>query len=501
MSLSPPRVVPALLGPLRADLEAAGFTVEGLAGHLGPVVTAALGRDQSLPAERVTRADGHPGAALLRLFTLAVEVPFDLVDAALPTLGGDGLVDLGLAERTGAGLRARCDLRPYSDETHRWWVASDLDEAAVGRPLQPDHVLGAGGASVTLASWTPRPRVGRALDLGTGSGVQALHLSAHADHVVVSDLSPRALAFARFNAALAELDWDVRHGSMFEPVAGELFDLVVSNPPYVITPRSARVPVFEYRDGRVHGDGVVEELVRSVGAHLAPGGIAHFLGNWEIPRGCDWRDRWRSWLAETGLDAWVVQRHVQDPAEYAETWARDGGHQRGSWVHDELYGAWLDDFAARDVAGIGFGIATLQRPRRPRSPFVDLTDSSGPVARPMGPTVLAGLPPRTWLAEHEQGRLLDTAWRAAPDVTIERHALPGASDPSAILVRQGGGLRRVVRVDTVGAGLVDVLDGQLTAGQALTAIAAILGEDAATVRAEGVSLLGPLVADGFLRRP
>ena len=53
---------------------------------------------------------------------------------------------------------------------------------------------------------------------------------------MVTDLSERALAFARFNAALDEADWDVRAGSMLDPVAGERFGLVVSNPPFVITP-------------------------------------------------------------------------------------------------------------------------------------------------------------------------------------------------------------------------------------------------------------------------
>ena len=54
-------------------------------------------------------------------------------------------------------MRAACDLRPYADEQHGWWVASDLTEAATNEPLPQDHVLGIGGASTTLASWTPRP--------------------------------------------------------------------------------------------------------------------------------------------------------------------------------------------------------------------------------------------------------------------------------------------------------------------------------------------------------
>ena len=303
-------------------------------------------------------------------------------------------------------------------------------------------MLGIGGASTTLASWTPRPHVDRALDLGTGCGVQALHLEGHADEVVVTDLSERALAFARFNAALDEADWDVRAGSMLDPVAGERFGLVVSNPPFVITPRSGAVPLFEYRDGGAAGDAVVRDLVRGVGDHLEPGGIAQFLGNWEVPRGSTWTERVGAWLDGTGLDAWVVQREVQDPAEYAETWARDGGHHPGTVDFNAMYAAWLDDFEARDVEAIGFGVVTLHRPRTDRAPFVDLMDVPWPVEAPMGPTVLAGLDARTWLAEHDDDEVLDIAWRCAPDVHEERHTMPGAPDPTAIVLRQGGGLRR-----------------------------------------------------------
>src|SRR5690606_7733671 len=130
-----------------------------------------------------------------------------------------------------------------------WWLASDPGETVTGGPLPTDHVLGLGGASTTLTSWTPRPGVGRALDLGTGGGVQALHLSTHATAVVATDLSARALAYARFTAALNDLELDLRQGSLLDPVVGETFDLVVSNPPFVITPRAEGVPLYEYRDG------------------------------------------------------------------------------------------------------------------------------------------------------------------------------------------------------------------------------------------------------------
>lgn len=506
-----PRLDPALLESLRADLAALDGTVERVDRLLGDVAVGALRRDDALPARRRLHAlsASDPLACFVAAFTLGAPVAAERLAAAVPRTGLRGLADLGLLTGDGGGhpdvaadrgdlVRASCDLRPHGDEDHAWWVASDLGELSRPGPLRTDHVLGIGGASATLASWTPRPQVARALDLGTGCGVQALHLAAHVGQVVATDLSPRALAYAAFNAALAGQEWDLRHGDLFAPVARESFDLVVSNPPFVITPRRPDVPRYDYRDGGRPGDALVREFARSAGAHLNPGGIAHFLGNWELGAGQDWRAMWEDWLAGTDVDAYVVQREVQDPAEYAETWARDGGHRPGTPEYDALLGAWLDDFEARGVEAIGFGVATLHRPAAPRAPYRDLVDHRGPVAAPMGPAVLARLRAHDWLAEHGRQGALDQAWRAAGDVTQERHYRPGEDDPSAILIRQGGGLGLAVRADTVTAALVGVCDGELTAGQALGGIAALLDEPVDAVVARSWAALEGLVLGGFL---
>jgi methylase of polypeptide subunit release factors len=497
-STPPPRADRALVSRLREDLADAGYTVDAVSALLGPLAAAALAREQPLPAQRVTAAAGTPVATLVRLFALGDAVDEAEVRAALPRLGLTGALALGLVAEQGPGVAARCDLRPYADETHHWWVASDLSELATRQPLRPDHVLGIGGASTTLASWTPRVAVERALDLGTGCGVQALHLAGHARHIAATDISGRALGYAAFNALLNGLDWDLRSGSMLDPLAGERFDLIVSNPPFVITPRGAGLPLFEYRDGGASGDELVAGLVRSIGDHLEPGGIAQFLGNWEICDGADWRERVRGWVEGTGLDAWVAQREVQDPAQYAETWARDGGHHSATAEFAMMYAAWLDDFASRGVTAVGFGVITLQRPASAREPFVDLVEAPGAVAAPMGPHVLAGLRARAWLAEHTRDELLAQRWVCAEDVTEERQGRPGAPDPTVILLRQGGGLRRAIRLDTALAAFMGVCDGELTAGRALAAIATLLERPEAEVVAESLPVIEACIADGLL---
>ncbi len=494
-----PRGSAEQLAGLRADLMDAGYTVAGLDDLLGPSAAGALAGGQRLPADRLTRDSTAAAAVLVRLLVLGLPVAAGPLGAALPRTGLAGVVSMGLVREAAVGLVVGlCDLRPYADDEHDWWVASDLTTMATGAPLGPGHVVGIGGASTTLASWSPRPWAARTFDLGTGSGVQALHLGGHSAYRVVSDLSARALDFARFTCALNEVEVDARLGSLFEPVAGEVFELIVCNPPFVITPRGAGLDTMEYRDGGAVGDEMVAAVVGQVGDHLAPGGIAQLLGNWELGVGQDWADRVRSWLPE-GLDVWVIQREEQDVAEYAMTWARDAGHPVGSPDFLRWYAAWLDDFATRGVERVGFGVITVQRPSEDRETFIDLQEVRSGVAAPMGPSVLRGLRARAWLAMHDDDQVLAVPWSVADDVTEERIGRPGAPDPMVIQLRQGGGLRRVVRLDTLSAGLVGALDGALTAAQIVQALAVLTDTEVAQVRHTVAPMLRLLVADGLLQ--
>lgn len=122
---------------------------------------------------------------------------------------------------------------------------SDLDSALRDGAVRRDHVLGIGGASVSLARAVVRNPVERALDLGTGCGIQALHLDAHCADIVATDTNERALTLAAATARLNGMSWDLRCGSLFEPVDGERFDLIVSNPPFVV---GAGARDYIYRD-------------------------------------------------------------------------------------------------------------------------------------------------------------------------------------------------------------------------------------------------------------
>ncbi|MFZ3414893.1 DUF7059 domain-containing protein [Arthrobacter sp. 3Tela_A] len=515
-----------LLTALAADLGDAGYTVDGVAAFLGEEASAALSRDQLVPAMLACQAaaDGGtpaPVAAAVALWLVGSSVPAQQVRAAFPRTGADGLAELGLAEEDPEApelVRASVDLRPYEFEagngaTHLW-VASDLGAHQRPGVLPHGHVLGIGQASLSLAQLSINNPVERALDLGTGCGIQVFHLLGHVRHVTATDISERALGFTRFNLVLnapalgldpkkPEQRVDLRLGSMLEPVAGERFDQVVSNPPFVITPRVAgedEEDRFTYRDGGLPGDQIVSGLFRNLESVLAPCGIAQMLGNWEI-QGEDggkdaWNARLRSWLPES-MDAWVIQREVLSPAEYAEMWLRDAAENRDRNEYAASYAAYLRDFASRGTTGVGFGSVWMRRRQDPQAaPLRRFEEITHPLESPLAPHLAAAVDRFDWCAAHPD--LGAEHLVVADDVTEERHARPGAEHPGVILLRQGAGLRRTNLMSTELTGFVSACDGDLPAGAIIAALGSLLGRDDPEFAAGLEEEVRNLVLDGFL---
>lgn len=492
------------LDPLRSALRDAGFTADGCLDALGAAAYAALSRNERVPALRATRGD-EPVHVLIRLFLLQAEVSEAEAGSALPLRAC--LDDGWLTHTPGGAVRATVDVRPYGDDEADWWIVSDLGCAVGGSggPLgrrtvdDAELVLGMGGASNTLSGITVRRAVREALDLGTGSGVQALHASQHASQVTATDVSPRALRFARLTSELS----GVRHvhplsGSMFEPVGERRYDLIVSNPPFVISP-AAR---FTYRDGGLPGDELCRQLVANAPYHLRPGGYCQLLANWQHVEGEDWRERLENWIAPTGCDAWVVQREVQDPAQYAELWLRDGGDHRGGVAHyEERYAAWLDAFERDGVEGVGFGWITLRRGEEPHEgqrPVVRIEEWPHPVEQPLGPEIEQWFARQDFLRVRDDAALLRSRFQLAEGVLQEEVGAPGSEDPATVVLRQSRGMRRATTVGTVGAGFAGACDGTLTAGEILDAIARLVEEDATVLRENTPDNIRLLVEQGFL---
>lgn len=470
---------------LRAALVAADFTYDAVAELLGETAHRALSRNETTPGVRRT-ADGSALSTLTRLFLLQTPTTQAETERALPSLV-DRLCNAGLLEQSVGEVAARMDCRPYSSDDADLWVVSDLTPGLDGAPMRvgSDHVLGISSASTSLAQLTVRDEVGRALDVGTGCGVQALHLANHASEVVATDVNRRALSITRFNAALNEVSVEVRDGSFFEPVAGERFELIATNPPFVISPATGERLV--YRDSGLPGDRVVEDIVRAAPAHLTEHGLCQILANWSILRDTAWDERLASWLTDD-CDALVIQREVIDPSEYVEMWLKDEG-VHGTPDYPDRYDTWLSWFDDQGIEGIGFGWINLQAGGSGRH---RLEEWRYDVEQPIGPAV----------ADHftaTRGELtLASRLVARNDVMQETQGPPGAEDPATIVVRQQRGFRRARQVDTVEAALIGASDGDLSVGQILDAVADLTDADADQLRSTYLPVVRELVDEGFL---
>ncbi|MGE2836467.1 DUF7059 domain-containing protein [Mycobacterium sp. SMC-4] len=479
-------------------MRAAGYTTDGVADLLGGDASAAFSRGLWWSALRATeRASSQPLAVLVRLFLLGTEESPERVSAALPTAGADALLAGGVVEPGADGtLRAALDIRPHSDGARDFLVVSDQDAALRPGPVRHDHVLGIGGASVSLAHAVIRTPVERALDLGTGCGIQALHLDAHCDQIVATDTNARALSLAAATARLNDMSWDLRRGSLLDPVDGERFDLIVSNPPFVVGAGSLD---YQYRDSGMAGDALCQKLIEQVGDHLQPGGTAQIMANWIVRDGHDWRERVGGWLADTGLHAWVVQREFADPISYVSLWTSDAGELPSDAARRG--GQWLDWFADEGIAGVGMGMINLRAPRsgETRPPDVVCEEITGAGEALTGPEVDAFFARREYLHDTSDGRLLAARLTTAP-VFLEEQSLPGPEGWQVVgaAVRRPGGPGAVLGVDEVSRALLAGCRGEVPLGTLIELLAAHHGVDADALAVAALPVVREAIGRGIL---
>ena len=268
----------------RQCLDEAGFTLDALTERLGVHAFAHLGQGELAPLVRATR-EGDGLDTLLRLFVGGMPVSLAAARAALQPLAVEEWVAGGVLTADDADVSSRIAIRPVGGPSN-WLIAHDFTRRH-GTALPDDHVLGMSASTQALAGATIRREITSAFDLGTGCGVQALYASEHAARVVASDLNPRAGACATLTMELNDVtNVAVREGSLFEPVEGERFDLIVANPPFVISP-SRR---YLFRDNEMTVDEICRQLVRSAPSHLTDGGHCQLLASWAHVRGQDWRE-------------------------------------------------------------------------------------------------------------------------------------------------------------------------------------------------------------------
>jgi len=234
--------------------------------------------------------------------------------AARALMFGDPIDDAELTAAFGdlAGLVRESG---FVRETQRGFVSPFCVTVVDDFYLVSDDLSLGGQAVMGLAPTTialsiaafPRQLIGRALDLGCGAGAIALVLAKRSRVVVATDINRRALALAGFNARFnAVQNIDFREGSLFEPVAKERFDLVVSQPPFV--PQSKGGKSGEFMAGGERGDALPLACLSTLPDHLVPGGRGVVFIEWgHGPKETAPAERVKQTLAGAPVDLLVFQ--------------------------------------------------------------------------------------------------------------------------------------------------------------------------------------------------
>jgi SAM-dependent methyltransferase len=475
---------------LKSAFEIAGFTDSGVLDALQIDETPSL-RERDIPLLMHRTRRGTALDTLIRLFLIETPCELQAVRTALRPLCLDVLAEAGLVRFEEGRVRAAVKLLPFKG----LWLVFDSTRR-LQTPARHDYVMGIGKSTLTLANLTVRRQSRSVLDLGTGCGIQALLAAAHSEKVLAVDRNSRAVQMARFNARLNGLDHvECLEGDLFAPVEGRTFDLVVANPPFVVSPEKRYI----YRDSGMPADEVCRKIVREAPDFLNAGGYCQILCNWVHTAGRDWRERLAGWFEGTGCDVWVMRSETRDAATYASTWIEHT--ERGATERfQERFEQWTDYYAELGIEAVSAGLITMRRSSG-RSTWYRAEDGPAKMLGPCGDTVVQGFALRDFLAAvPDDASLLAARLRVSGDARLQRRLEPGEggwADVSTELCLTRG-LAFSGSVDPYVANLVGACDGRKPLGALLAETAAFLDKNPADLAPAVCRVVRSLIERGFL---
>jgi methylase of polypeptide subunit release factors len=467
-----------------------GYTEDRIVDMLGEEAFDSGSDNVAVHERRVT--DTRLGIAV-RMLLLQLPVAEDEARRAVGRDGLEALAVTGLAE-VGSQVTAHVRFFPLDDLL----VASDDFPRDGSSEKRTDYVAAYTPTSRLLDSLTPRRRVGRALDVGTGSGVHALLAAQHAGHVVATDINPRALHYTELNAALNDLrNIECRQGSLFDPVDGETFDLVTCNAPYVVSPESR----WTFRDGGREADQLSEQVVRAAAQHLNEGGFATMMVSWVATDPDEPDERAIEWIEDVDCDGWVLPAWGADPLEHAATW-NDHLEQDEEKLTEAL-DSWTEYLNRLGIRWVSEGAVVLHRREGPaHGARVDSIDEE--TLEPASEQVIRAFEARGWLAGLQRSEeLLAARLAIAVPVRAEQELEPDAGPAlfADARIELTEGTHSTVETSPHALEVVASLDGETTLADVVESVAALrrLGTtDEVRLRRDAVRLCRELLELGAL---
>lgn len=476
------------LGKLRAAANAAAFTREALS-RAG--VLAMPG--QTVAPELIARnlATQPKLDVFARLFIMGERVERVRVEQAMEHALVGALERQGVLSVEGDRLRSALCLAPIGDRL----IFSDFSPALGGPPPGADHTLVPGVLSQLLGELTIRKNIELAVDIGTGQGFQALLAAAHAKRVIATDVSNRCLNIADANLVLNGVSHaELRRGSLLEPLSDVqgLADLVVCNPPFVLTPRPMTGAVSTDREG----DGVMEELVRGAPGLLREGGFAVMIGVWLEQPGGDWSARLRGWVQ--GCDAWLMRFNSQAPMDYARD--QSAAQQALEGRPAPAAAEWEAYFKKLNASAVHLGAIVLRKRAGKNWVRAETVNASARTGSHTGQiqrifaasTMLAELGQPTALLDHK----LIANHDSAVDQTLRLQG--GRWVPAVQRLRQTTGFANQIDVEADGWMSLAAFDGQRTVRSALHEISKAFKIDQAQMESRMLPAVRKLLEMGYL---
>jgi methylase of polypeptide subunit release factors len=472
---------------LRGYFTDQGYTEDGIRRHLhAPELPS--GRLRNLP--RLLDRTHVPSAlnTLLRLFWIGVSPGVQEAADRLPGWVLESLLLSGLVRKDESQLTPQVMMLPIEG----FLIAAD--HVSKIEAAYPELVLWPNPTSSLLSRFTVRRPSRATLDLGTGSGVLALTAARHSEHVVATDLNPRAVSFAAFNASLNGIEGiEFLVGDTFAPVAGRTFDLIFSNPPFFISPGNG----YLFCDNPMDLDQMCRRLVREVPTHLNEGGHFQMLCEWAELEGEPWRERLSEWFKDTGCDAWILKGNTQSPSQYAQE------HIRSVTVSAErdaeLYKDYMEYYRQRRVVAIHDGIVAMHR--RPGKNWVLVDEAAQLPKEPFGDAVLQAFAARDFLASHtSETQMLSIRPKLSEHARLERIFEPaeGRWRPASLTLRLVKGFPSHLELQPLVAEFLSGCDGKRTLGDLTQELATKANVPLETVRKESLAMVRTLIERAFL---
>jgi len=472
---------------LLAFLKDAGYTEENLRRHLGALeLPSRQLRNEARLLDRVAAPTllntlfrwfwmGHPATPA----TAADLVPDEFLSL---------LLKCGMVKTHEDRLTPTVMLIPWEG----FLVASD-HPGAIER-AESEMVLWPNPTSKFLSKFSIRRHSRATLDLGTGGGILSMGAAKFSDTVVGTDLNERAVTFAAFNARLNGVEnVEFLRGDLFAPVANRRFDLILSNPPFFITPQQG----YMFCDNPMELDGLCRRLVKEAPEYLNEDGYMQMLCEWAQVSGQPWEDRITEWLDGTGCDAWVMKLMTQDPGEYAQHRIKEVYSNPEDDAR--LYDGYMSYYRARGVEAIHDGVIVMRR--RSGANWVRIEEVPKTPNSELGDMILSTFAAQDLLSQTQDDEiLLAVRPRLSDNARLEQICRQGGGRwvGESITLRLVTGFPFHLALQSLVADFLATCDGTRTAGQAIEAFAVAANAPVETVRNECLALIRKLIDRGFM---